>query len=154
MDYIGKYGEYRVLAKLLELGVEAYLAHKINQEHYDITAILPDLRVVRIQVKSTTLENASTNNSFGGIEKNYDYLIVVIIDSTLTTAVQEGNKTPVTDLVSTEFRPRFFVLARLEALEIKGKSKHLGVSRKDNNKSVVKEALSKHEDAWRKITSP
>ncbi|MFC5550285.1 hypothetical protein [Massilia aerilata] len=151
MDYIGRYGEYRVLAKLLELEVEAYLALKTNQEHYDITAILPERRVVRIQVKSTTLGNTSTNNSFGGVEKDYDYLVVVIIDSTPTMAVKEGSETPSEDLVTSELRPRFFVLERAEALQIKGESKLLGVSQQKNKKYFVKEAISKYEDAWLKI---
>jgi hypothetical protein len=152
MKYIGKYGEYRVLAKLLEMGVEAYPALKTNQEHYDITAILPDLRVRRIQVKATKLANASTNNAIAGVDKDYDYLVVVIVEDGESTAVQENSGTPIENVVATEYRARFFVLKKEEVLVLKGQSKLLGVSRLKAGVSVVKESLARHEDAWRKIS--
>jgi len=62
MKYIGKLGEYYVLASLLRENIEAYAAIKTNQPDYDITAISKNRKILRIQVKSTELNNKSTNN--------------------------------------------------------------------------------------------
>jgi len=49
MKFVGKYGEYRVLACLLEQDIEAYPAIKTNQTDFDLTAILASGKVVREQ---------------------------------------------------------------------------------------------------------
>lgn len=53
MKYSGRFGEYLVLTRLLQRGIEAYSAIKVNQDDYDITAIASSMRVIRIQVKAT-----------------------------------------------------------------------------------------------------
>jgi hypothetical protein len=134
MRYIGKYGEYRVLACLLDEDVEAYPAIKTNQADYDITAVVPSGRVVRVQVKATKLDNKSTNNVVDRIDKNYDFLVIVVVSG---------------DPPSRE--ARFFVLSRDEAIAAKGASKQLGVSLQKNRVSHVKDALLPHEGTWVKI---
>lgn len=131
MKYSGKYGEYRVLACLLEEDIEAYLAIRHNQCDYDITAITDAGRVVRIQVKTTELANEATNNPFD-IDREYDFLVAVIIDA-------DAEKT------------RFFVLSRAEALTIKGDAKLLGLSQQRNKVCQVKDALLPFENQWSKI---
>jgi len=131
MKLIGKYGEYRVLACLLERDIEAYQAINITQPDFDITAILREDKVVRIQVKSTELNNKATNNAINRIDKLYDFLVVVIFQGS-------GDA-------------RFFVMSKEEALAIKGTSKQLGVTQQNNKKHQVKDALLPHENQWDKI---
>lgn len=131
MKYVGKYGEYRVLACLLEQDVEAYLAIKTNQPDFDLTAILASGRVVRIQVKSTELDNKSTNNAIERVEKEYDFLVVVVV----------GENKAI----------RFFVMTRAEALAAKGSNKQLATTQQRQKKFQVKDSLLPHENQWDKI---
>lgn len=131
MKYSGKYGEYRVLAHLLELDVEAYPAIKTNQHDYDITAVLSASQVVRIQVKTTELNNRSTNNVIDRVDKNYDYLVVVIVDG-------EGNT-------------KFYVMSKSEAMAAKGTAKQLGVTCQRNKQFFVKDTIALYRDQWNKI---
>lgn len=131
MKSIGKYGEYRVLACLLERDIEVYQAININQPDFDLTAILSKENVVRIQVKSTELNNKATNNAIDRIDKEYDFLIVVIF---------EGKGIA-----------RFFIMSKAEVMSIKGNNKQLGVTQQRNKKSQVKDALLPYENKWEKI---
>jgi hypothetical protein len=133
MKFIGKYGEYRVLACLLELDIEAYLAIKTNQPDFDLTVILKSGDVFRVQVKATELNNKSTNNAIDRIDKQYDFLVVVIVD---------GDKSV-----------RFFVMTKGEAIEAKGNSKQLGTTQQRNKEFHVREALLPHENKWEKIAN-
>lgn len=133
MKFVGKYGEYRVLACLLEQDIEAYLAIMTNQPDFDLTAILASGKVVRIQVKATELNNKSTNNAIDRIDKQYDFLVVVIIGE---------NKTA-----------RFFVMTKAEALAAKGDSKQLGTTQQRQKVFQVKDVLLPHEDKWEKIAN-
>lgn len=129
--YLGKYGEYRVLSKLLELEIEGYLAIKQNQADYDITAIPHRNKVIRIQVKTTFLGNKSTNNLVGTIDRNFDFLVIVVIREA--------------DCVD------FFVLSKKEALKIKGDSKNLGVSMRVKKQFVVKPEIAIYQNKWGKL---
>ena len=133
MKFVGKYGEYRVLACLLEQDIEAYLAIKTNQPDFDLTAILASGKVVRIQVKATELNNRSTNNAIDRIDKLYDFLVVVIVGE---------NKSA-----------RFFVMTKTEALAAKGTSRQLGTTQQRNKEFQVKDALLPHENRWQKIAN-
>lgn len=131
MEYIGKYGEYRVLACLLERDVEAYQALKVNQADYDITAVLNARKVVRIQVKSTELQNKSTNNSIN-VGEGFHFLVIVAVD-------EDG-------------KAEFYVMSRCEALDAMGENQKLSLTQKDTNGNYrVREAVSKHRDQWHKI---
>jgi hypothetical protein len=130
MRFLGKYGEHRVLGCLLAHDIEAYQAIKVNQDDYDITVIASPTKVVRVQVKSTTLGNKSTNNQIGQLNRNFDFLVVV---------------------VEVAGECRFFVLTKEEALLLKGNSKHLGVSRSLKREFEIKPALLPYEDKWEKI---
>ncbi len=131
MKYVGKYGEYRVLACLLERDVEAYQAIKTNQPDFDLTAIVTSGTVVRIQVKTTELNNKSTNNAIDRIDKEYDFLVVVIIVDEKTA--------------------RFFVMSKIEAMIAKGNNKQLGTTQQKQKKFQVKDVLLSFEDCWEKI---
>jgi hypothetical protein len=133
MRFIGKYGEHRVLAYLLEQDIEAYLAINTNQPDFDLTAILESGKVVRIQVKATELNNKSTNNSISRIDKKYDFLIVVILDENRAA--------------------RFFVMHKAEALEARGNNMQLGTTQQRDSKFQVKDVLLPHENQWVKITN-
>ncbi len=128
----GKYGEYLVMLELLKLDFEAYLANVKNQENWDITVILDSNKVKRIQVKTTELQNNSKNNSIKNIDKNYDYIIIVVIDN---------------EDIS------FFIMSKKEALELKGKNIQLSVSKKIRNKDLyeVKEEFKTHISKWDKL---
>ncbi|EGR1514351.1 hypothetical protein D6089_21340 [Vibrio vulnificus] len=133
MKSIGKYGEYRVLANLLELDIEAYQAINLNQPDFDITAILDSGKVVRIQVKSTELHNQATNNPIDRIDKEYHFLVVVIFEG--------------------QGIARFFVLSKEEAIMEKGTNKQLGVTQQRKKVSQVKDCLIQYEDQWNKIVN-
>lgn len=130
MKFLGKYGEHRVLVNLLAKDIEAYPAIKINQDSYDITAVLSPTRVVRIQVKSTDLQNKSTNNQVGELDREFDYLVVVVVSGEVC---------------------RFFVLSREQALRIKGTRKHLPTSRTVRKVPEVLPALLVYENKWESI---
>lgn len=132
MKFVGKYCEYRVLACLLEQDIEVYPAIKTNQPDFDLTAILSSGKVVRIQVKATELNNKSTNNTIEHIDKQYDFLVVVIVGENKAT--------------------RFFVMTKAEALSAKGKNKQLGTTQQRKKKFQVKDALLLYEDQWEKIS--
>lgn len=133
MKYVGKYGEYRVLACLIEQNIEAYPAIMTNQPDFDLTAILASGKVVRIQVKSTELNNKSTNNAITRIDKQYDFLVVVIVGEERAT--------------------RFFVMTRAEALVAKGDNKQLGTTQMLKKEFQVKDYLLLHENKWDKIAN-
>jgi len=133
MKSIGKYGEYRVLACLLERDVEIYQAININQPDFDLTAILSNKKVVRIQVKSTELHNKTTNNAIDRIDKTYDVLVVVIFEG-------EGSS-------------KFFIMSKDEAMKEKGANQQLGVTQQRDKQSQVKKSLLKYENKWETITN-
>lgn len=131
MKFIGKFGEYLVLTRLLENEVEAYPAIKVNQDSYDLTAISNSGRIIRIQVKATELHNKSTNNTIGALAREFDFLVVVIV---------HGDR--LADC---------YVLTHAEAHALRGTSKLLGVSRQVDRISVVKSELAQHREAWDRI---
>lgn len=131
MRFIGKFGEYLALTRLLESEIEAYPAIKVNQDSYDLTAISRSGRIIRIQVKSTELHNKSTNNTIGALSREFDFLVVVIVHG--------------------ERLADCYVLTYAEAHELRGNSKSLGVSRKVSRVSVIKDELTLHKEAWSRI---
>ncbi|MDF8362571.1 hypothetical protein [Achromobacter anxifer] len=131
MKFIGKFGEYLALTRLLENEVEAYPAIKANQDSYDLTAIAASGRIVRIQVKTTGLHNKSTNNTIGTLAREFDFLIVVVV---------HGQR--LADC---------YVITHTEAHALRGASRQLGISRKQNGISVVKRELAQHKEMWSRI---
>jgi len=131
VKFIGKFGENLVLTRLLENDIEAYPAIKVNQDSYDLTAIPASKRVLRIQVKTTELNNKSTNNTIGSLAREFDYLVIVIVRG--------------------ERLADCYVLTLAEAHALRGDSKQLGVSRKVGGKSVVKSELERHKEQWGRI---
>lgn len=130
MKFLGKYGEHHVLIKLLANDIEAYPAIKINQDSFDITAVLSLDKVVRIQVKTTELSNRSTNNQIGKLDRDFDFLVIVVIE----------------DLAC-----RFFVLTKEEALRLKGTDRLLSTSCTTGGVCQVRADLIAHEGKWEKI---
>lgn len=130
MEYIGKYGEYLVLAKLLKMNIEAYLAIKTNQNDYDVTAIKNANLIRRIQVKTTELNNKSTNNPVSNVKKKYDYLVIVIVD---------------------DDNDRYFILSKEEVAKEISKSNALYTTEIKKGKFYVKENIKQYENMWEKI---
>lgn len=130
MENIGTYGEYIVLAELLKRNIESYIALKKNQEDYDITTLVNN-KIVRIQVKSTELNNKSTNNAIKGVDKNYDFLIILIYE-------QERNN--------------FFVLSKqdVEAI-LENNGKMIYITKKENSKKAIRKKIEEHRNQWDKI---
>lgn len=132
MRFIGKFGEYLALTRLLENEVEAYPAVKVNQDSYDLTAISKSGRIVRIQVKTTKLHNKSTNNSLGSLAREFDFLVVVVV---------HGKR-----------EADCYVLTRAEAHALRGTSKQLGISRMEKRTSVVKSEIAQYKEQWSRIS--
>lgn len=128
---LGKLGEYLVIVELLKLDIEAYPSNIKNQEDWDITIILNDLSVKRIQVKTTNLQNNSTNNSLKGTDKNYDFLVIVIQD------IEQY---------------RFLILTKEEVEKEKGTNKDFSTSQKEEQKYIIKKTLKIYEQKWEKLT--
>lgn len=103
----------------------------MNQDSYDLTAISKSGRIIRIQVKAAELDNKSTNNTIGTLTRNFDFLLIVIVHG--------------------ERPADCYVLTHAEAHALRGTSKLLGVSRKENRISVVKRELAPHKEAWARI---
>ncbi|WP_143515862.1 hypothetical protein [Pseudomonas sp. R37(2017)] len=131
MKFIGKFGEYLVLTRLLENEIEAYPAIKVNQDSYDITAISASGRIVRIQVKATELHNKSTNNTIGSLAREFDFLVVVVVHGERTADC--------------------YILTHAEAQALRGTSKQLGISRLEKQASVVKSEMAQHKEQWNRI---
>jgi hypothetical protein len=130
MEYIGKYGEHYALLNLLQRDIESYMAVKATQDAYDITVVLSQSCVKRVQVKATELQNKNTNNSISGTEKKFDYLVLVVVDNDI---------------------PRAFILTKEEAYKERRISKKFSVSCKENGSFKVKNSLLKYENQWEKI---
>lgn len=128
----GKYGEYLVMLELLKLDFETYMANIKNQEHWDLTIILNDSIVKRIQVKTTELQNKATNNSIKSVDKNYDYMIIVIIDND---------------------NPSFYILSKEDVIKSKGSNKQLSISKKVRNQQqyIVKNEVEIYKDKWDRL---
>lgn len=131
MKYSGKLGEYVVLARLLANEIEAYPAIKTNQDSYDLTAILMSNRIVRIQVKTTQLNNLSTNNTIGDLKREFDFLVIVVMISKQDSEC--------------------YVLTRSEAHALRGSSTQFGISRKVKGTSLVKSELAQHREQWSRV---
>jgi hypothetical protein len=131
VKFIGKFGEYLVLSRLLERGIEAYPAIKVNQDSYDLTAIAQSGRILRVQVKATDLRNKSTNNSIGTLARTFDFLAIVAVRDDAAADC--------------------YVLTHQEAHELRGDSKQLGISRIKNGASVTKTELDPYREAWHRI---
>nr|WP_010132461.1 hypothetical protein [Microbulbifer agarilyticus] len=126
----GKYGEFLVMTELLKRDIEAYQAVKINQEDYDITVVRSTSEVIRVQVKTTELQNGSTNNAISNIDKNYDILVIVIVD-------------PSGD--------RHFVLTKDEVLREKAAGNQIYISQKTAGTPQIRQNLIQYEGQWSKI---
>jgi hypothetical protein len=131
MEHSGKVAEYLVLAELISKDVEAYSAISFRQPHYDITVIRLDRTIARVQVKATELQNSSTNNSISNLEKEYDYLVLVVFDD------------PV----------QYFILTKNE-VQFEYAENNPGtiyVSQSDSGSYKVRSNLLTYEGRWRKI---
>lgn len=131
MKFIGKFGEYLALTRLLEHEIEAYPAIKANQDSYDLTAISTSGRVLRIQVKTTELQNKSTNNIIGSLAREFDFLVVVVVHGIRTADC--------------------YVMTHQEAHNIRGTSKSLGISRRENGAFLVKPEFAQHKEQWHRV---
>lgn len=118
------------MLELLKRNFEAYMAIKLNQANYDITIVISSQKIVRVQVKSTVLQNKSTNNSIKGINKKFDYLILMIRDSN---------------------KDRFFVLTKAEADVERGHNTQLTTSTSSNGIFNIKQSLLRYENKWANI---
>ena len=115
-----------VLNELLTRGIEAYLAiPDFAGTDYDITVAVNKNCVIRLQIRGTTLENKSTNNSVD-VNGSYDFLIVVVVDNGIN---------------------RFFILSNSEVTTAKGVNVKLSISL--GNK--VLDSIVQHENTWNKI---
>lgn len=128
--FIGKFGEYIALSRLLANEIEAYPAIRSNQVDYDITAITQAGRVVRIEVKSTELHNASTNNSIGALAKTCDFLVVVVANG------KEAD---------------CYVLPFADAVALRGTSRELGTTQLVDREKRVKPSITVYLERWDRI---
>ena len=133
IQHIGKVAEYFVLAELIRRNVEAYSAISFRQEHYDVTVVMPDKTISRVQVKGTELHNKTTNNIISNLNKDYDHLVLVVFNEKI---------------------PEYFILTKQEAESefAANKSGNIYVSRQTNRLFSVKESIARHKDCWAKIT--
>ena len=77
-NIIGEIGEQLVVVELLKSGFkEVYRANSKTQKGWDIVVITEKNKIIRIQVKTTFLDNNSTNNSVS-LKGKYDFLALVI----------------------------------------------------------------------------
>ena len=127
MKNIGSFGEYATLSELLRNDIEAYPAISKNQEDYDITVIVSTSNVVRLQVKTTELQNKSTNNSIKGTDKEYGFLVLVVIDNENT---------------------EFYVIPKNKVDEIRNNSVDLSVSQKIGCSKRVRDCFSAYKNKW------
>lgn len=131
MKYIGPIGEWLVMTELLKRDIEAYLAILENQKDYDITVVTKNSNILRLQVKTTELQNKSTNNTIKIQGANYNFLILVVILSNGETD--------------------FYIIPKAKVGQIMGKSKQLSLSKKSGNKYIIKEEFSKYKMKWNLI---
>lgn len=133
IENIGKFAEYLVLTELLKRNIEAYPAISFHQKNYDITVVQNENLVVRVQVKATELQNNSTNNAIRNLDKNFNFLVLVVVDRS---------------------QYRYFILKKEEVeREVMSAAGQLYVSRWDGEHYSVKSSIVTYEDKWDKITS-
>lgn len=129
-SYIGEIGELSVFMKLLKQNCEVYRANSKIQVGWDLVVILKTNAVKRIQVKTTILENKSTNNSLK-IIGNYDYLVLVIIDQSE--------------------KLNYYILTREEVTKTQKNNKLFSVTQKENGKKKIISSITNNKDKWNKI---
>jgi len=127
-NLIGEIGELSVITELLKKSVESYKANSKTQKDWDIVVISKNNEVKRIQVKTTILQNKTTNNSINIKKANFDFLIIVVIDENSSFI--------------------YYILSKSEALAIQGGNVKLGISEFVNGKYKVIDSLTKHKDKW------
>ena len=131
MKHIGKVAEYLVLSELIQRDVEAYSAISFRQPSYDITVIRPNLSVARVQVKGTELQNKSTNNPVGNLEKEFDILVIVVFDGET---------------------PHYYILTKAETTKAYGqKAGTIYTSQLVDGVYRVKKEIARYENIWEKI---
>ncbi|RTL01640.1 MAG: hypothetical protein EKK57_04250 [Proteobacteria bacterium] len=133
-EYIGEYGEIAVYKELLKQNYEVYRAASKIQEGWDIVVINND-QVIRIQVKTTILENKSTNNSFK-IHDNYNILVLVV----LSLRDEELSK-----------QDNFYIMTKNEVMKIQGNNKLLSTTSSKGGKCTVIKEISENVNKWNKI---
>lgn len=74
----GKFGEYSMIAKILsqEMDVDVCLFIFANQKGFDLVVVHQD-SFLRVQVKTTEMNNDSTNNAQKVDLSSFDILIIV-----------------------------------------------------------------------------
>ncbi|TXI93224.1 MAG: hypothetical protein E6Q33_04350 [Neisseriales bacterium] len=133
-EYIGEYGEVAVYKELLKQNYEVYRATDKIQPGWDIV-VINDEKIIRIQVKTTILENKSTNNSFV-VKDGYDILILVILSFNDEELSKQDN---------------FYIMTEAEINQLKGSRENLSTTESKNKQSVVKGEINEHRDKWNKI---
>ena len=130
-NIIGEIGEQLVVVELLKSGFkEVYRANSKTQEDWYIVVITEKNKIIRIQVKTTFLDNNSTNNSVS-LKGKYDFLALVIL----------GTKNR--DV-------KFFCLKKEIVEQIKGDKKRLAISEKKNGVKKVRDEIKKHYEVRKK----
>lgn len=121
-NIIGEIGEQLVVVELLKSGFkEVYRANSKTQKGWDIVVITEKNKIIRIQVKTTFLDNNSTNNSFT-VEENYDFLVIVVFKLS-------DNET------------EYFCLKKETVEKIKGSEKKIAISKKKNGRKSVRDDI-------------
>ena len=124
-NIIGEIGEQLVVVELLKSGFkEVYRANSKTQKGWDIVVITKKNKIIRIQVKTTFLDNNSTNNSVS-LKGKYDFLALVIL----------GTKNR--DV-------KFFCLKREIVEQIQGDCKKLAISDGKGGVKKVKYEIEKY----------
>lgn len=129
-SYIEEIGELSVLNELLKKDYEAYRANSRIQENWDLVVILENNYIKRIQVKTTILQNKSTNNSFK-LKEGFDFLILVVIDT--------NNKFA------------YYILTNEETKNIQGGKIKFTVSKSKNKSYKVIDDIEGYINKWDKI---
>lgn len=140
-EYIGEYGEIAVYQELLKRDYEVYRATSKIQKGWDIV-VINDEKIIRVQVKTTVLENKSTNNSLD-VKDGYDILILVILSVNDEELSKQDN---------------FYIMTKAEVEDLKGSSKKLSIIRYTTTQCIckikqyfVKHEIKEHCNKWEKI---
>lgn len=132
-NIIGEIGEHLVVAELLRSNVGSIcLPVNKTQKGWDIIVVTEKNRHIRIQVKTTFLDNNSTNNSFT-VEENYDFLVIVVFKLS-------------------DDETEFFCLKKETVEKIKGSGKKIAISKKKNGRKSVRDDIKEYQvkEDWNK----
>ncbi len=122
-NIIGEIGEQLVVLELLKSGYDVCRPVNKNQKNWDVI-VARGRKFKKIQVKTTTWNAKTTNNVVRGVNKQYDFLVIVVRNYDVN---------------------QFFILSKSEVEKINSDKSDFAITEIKNGERQVREYLMDYE---------